>query len=137
MSIDKVLIANPGEVAIRIAQACAELGITSVAVYGEDEAEALRTRIADEAVALPAHGVAAQLDVEALINAAVERGCDAIHPGYGLLAEKAKFAVRCNAAGIIFVGPDAAHLELFGDKVRARKAAAQVRYQRCRGSTAP
>ena len=124
MPIRSLLIANRGEIAIRIARAAADLGIRSVAVYSQDDAESLHTRIADEAVGLDARGVPAYLDIEAIVATAVAAGCDAIHPGYGFLAENAALARACADAGITFVGPSIANLELFGDKGRARAAAA-------------
>src|SRR5436853_640428 len=119
MSFTALLIANRGEIAVRIARASADLGLRSVAVYSEDDAQSLHTRAADAAQPLPGRGPRAYLDGDAVIAAARETGCDAIHPGYGFLAERADFAERCAAAGITFVGPSIAHLDLFGDKVRA------------------
>ena len=125
MSFDAVLIANRGEIAIRIARAAAELGLRTVAVHSEDDAASLHTRASDEVLALDGIGAAAYLDEDAIVRAAIEdTGCGAIHPGYGFLAERASLARRCAAAGIVFVGPKAEHLELFGDKGRARAAAA-------------
>ena len=125
MPIRSLLIANRGEIAIRITRAAADLGIRSVAVYSHDDAESLHTRIADEAVALDARGVPAYLDIEAIVAAAVAAGCDAVHPGYGFLArERRPGAGPARDAGITFVGPSIANLELFGDKGRARAAAA-------------
>ena len=123
MSFDGLLIANRGEIAIRIVRAAADLGLRAVAVHSEDDADSLHNRVADEARALAGIGAAAYLDEEAIVRAAKAAGCDAIHPGYGFLAERASFARRCAEAGIAFVGPKAAHLELFGDKGRARAAA--------------
>ncbi|WP_158924402.1 carboxyl transferase domain-containing protein [Acidisphaera sp. S103] len=123
MPIKRLLIANRGEIAIRIARAAADLGLSAVAVYGADDARSLHLRIADDAVELPGRGAAAYLDIEAIVSAAKAAGCDAIHPGYGFLAERPDFAVRCAEAGLTFVGPSVAHLTLFGDKARARKAA--------------
>ncbi len=123
MPIARLLIANRGEIAIRIARAAADLGIATVAVHSEDDAASLHTRVADEAVALPKSGAAAYLDIDAVIAAAKDAGCDAIHPGYGFLAERADFAEACAAAGLTFVGPSSEHLALFGDKGRARAAA--------------
>ena len=119
----RLLIANRGEIAIRIARAAAELELPSLAVYAEDDAAALHVRKADAAVALRGRGVPAYLDQEQLIAVARAGGCDAIHPGYGFLSENADFARRCAAAGIRFIGPDAAVLELFGDKAQARALA--------------
>ncbi len=123
MALTKLLIANRGEIAIRIARAAAGLGIPSVAVFSEDDASSLHAQVADEAFGLKGAGPAAYLSAEALIAAARASGADAIHPGYGFLAERADFARACAAAGILFVGPDPAHLDLFGDKARAREAA--------------
>ncbi|CAD5108222.1 carboxyl transferase domain-containing protein [Zestomonas carbonaria] len=118
-----VLIANRGEIAIRIARACAELEIRSVAIHAEDDAASLHVRKADRAVPLERRGVPAYLDMERLIAIAREEGCDAIHPGYGFLAENAGFARRCAEAGLRFIGPAPEVLELFGDKARARELA--------------
>ncbi|MBS0560398.1 MAG: carbamoyl-phosphate synthase large subunit, partial [Proteobacteria bacterium] len=123
MRLTKLLIANRGEIAIRIARAAADLGIPTVAVHSEDDAASLHLRAADAAVALPGRGAAAYLDIEAVVAAALSAGCDAVHPGYGFLSERADFARACDAAGLTFVGPDAAHLDLCGDKARARQAA--------------
>lgn len=132
MPFPALLIANRGEIAIRIAQACADLGIRSVAVFAEDDAAGLHTRKADLAVALEGRGVAAYLDMDQLIASAVAHGCTAIHPGYGFLAENAEFARRCQAAGLTFIGPTAETLQLFGDKAAARALA-----QRCNVALVP
>ena len=124
MSVTKLLIANRGEVAVRIARAAADMGVPTVAVYSEDDARSLHLRVADECRALPGQGTAAYLDAGAVIAAATASGCDAIHPGYGFLAERGDFARLCAEVGLTFVGPEAAQLELFGDKARARIAAA-------------
>ena len=118
-----LLIANRGEIAIRIARAASELGIRAVAVYAEDDAASLHVRQADGAIALKGRGVAAYLDMDQLIAIAQAEGCDAVHPGYGFLAENAEFARRCQAAGLCFVGPSAEVLQLFGDKAAARDLA--------------
>ena len=123
MSFDSVLIANRGEIAIRIARAASELGLRTVAVHSEDDAASLHIRAADEARLLDGIGAAAYLNEDAVVQAAKDAGCGAIHPGYGFLAERASFAQRCDDAGIVFVGPKIEHLELFGDKGRARAAA--------------
>ncbi|MEZ5559590.1 MAG: carboxyl transferase domain-containing protein [Pseudomonadales bacterium] len=120
----RLLIANRGEIAIRIARAAAELDIETVAVYSRDDAASLHTRRADRAVALPGAGAAAYLDMQAMLSAATGAGCDAVHPGYGFLAENAEFARLCNHAGVTFVGPRPELLDAFGDKTRARTLAA-------------
>ncbi|MCS6927608.1 MAG: carbamoyl-phosphate synthase large subunit, partial [Candidatus Binatia bacterium] len=124
--IRSLLVANRGEVAIRIIRAAAELGIRTVAIFSEDDTASLHLRAADEARPLRGVGVAAYLDGEQLVAIAKEADCDAIHPGYGFLSESAEFARRCAEAGIVFVGPRAEILELFGDKGQARALA-----QRC------
>ncbi|MEM7187971.1 MAG: carboxyl transferase domain-containing protein [Pseudomonadota bacterium] len=123
MAFSSVLIANRGEIAIRIARAAGDLGLRTVAVFSEDDAASLHTRIADDAVGLNGVGAPAYLDMEGVIEAARSAGCDAIHPGYGFLAERAQFAEACAAAGLTFIGPEPAQLNLFGDKAAARAAA--------------
>jgi acetyl/propionyl-CoA carboxylase alpha subunit len=124
-NLNRLLVANRGEIAIRVMRAAAELGIPTLAVYPEDDADSLHTKKADEAVRLPGQGARAYLDTEAILELAREQGCDALHPGYGFLSENAGLARRCGEAGIVFVGPCADTLELFGDKVRARSVAAE------------
>ncbi len=134
MKISKLLIANRGEIAIRIAAAAAELGISSVAIYSEDDAASLHNRKSDEAIALSGSGVAAYLDGESILEIAKAQGCDAIHPGYGFLAENAAFVRACDATDIVFVGPGADAMELFGDKSRARELAQQCEVPVVEGS---
>lgn len=122
-AITRLLIANRGEIAIRIARAAAELGIPSVAVFAEDDAASLHLRKADQAVALKGRGAAAYLDMQQLLDAALANGCDAVHPGYGFLSENAAFARLCEGAGVRFIGPAADALDTFGDKARARELA--------------
>jgi acetyl/propionyl-CoA carboxylase alpha subunit/acetyl-CoA carboxylase carboxyltransferase component len=122
----KLLIANRGEIAIRIARSAAELGLVTVAVYAEDDALSLHTRQADEAVALKGVGAAAYLDIEGMIAAAKLSGCDAVHPGYGFLSENPAFARTCADAGLTFVGPAPETLALFGDKTAALGLAASL-----------
>jgi len=121
--LKKLLIANRGEIAIRIARSAAEMGIATVSVFAEDDALSLHTRKTDEARGLRGAGAAAYLDGAQIIAVALETGCDAIHPGYGFLSENAGFARACESAGLIFVGPDAETLALFGDKAEARALA--------------
>ncbi|MEA2787003.1 MAG: hypothetical protein QOF71_3107 [Candidatus Eremiobacteraeota bacterium] len=130
----RLLIANRGEIAVRVARAAATLGIASVAVFSEDDAESLHTRIAGEAVRLPGSGPPAYLDADAVIGAALGARCDAIHPGYGFLSENAAFAQRCIDAGLTFVGPRPDVLELFGDKARARALARSLHVPLLAGS---
>ncbi len=125
----RVLIANRGEIAIRIARAAAGLGVETVSVYAPADALGLHTRVTDESRAIGTAGqdpVAAYLDIDALIAVARETGCDAVHPGYGFLSENAAFARRCLAEELTFIGPRPETLELFGDKVQARALAASL-----------
>ena len=123
MGLNAVLIANRGEIAVRIARAVAGLGLRSVAVFSSDDARALHVRASDEARALAGAGARAYLDGAAIIAVALEAGCDAIHPGYGFLSESAAFAQACQAAGLTFIGPRPQALALFGDKASARALA--------------
>ncbi len=118
--IARLLIANRGEIAVRIARSAADLGIETVAVFSEDDAGSPHACAADTVVGLRGRGPAAYLDANQIVAAARERGCQAVHPGYGFLAENASFADACEAAGLIFVGATAEQLRLFGDKARAR-----------------
>ena len=120
MGLRRVLIANRGEIAIRIARSAAELGLAAVAVCSEDDTGSLHAARADEVETLPGRGAAAYLDQAAVLGAAERADCDAVHPGYGFLSESADFAQACVERGITFVGPAPETLELFGDKVRAR-----------------
>ena len=119
----KVLIANRGEIAIRIARAASALGMESVAVFAPADALSLHTRFATEAhgigagLATSADPVRAYLDIDAMIEVARASGCDCVHPGYGFLSENPVFAQRCQEAGLRFVGPPPAALALFGGKV--------------------
>ena len=126
MTFTSVLIANRGEIAIRIARALAGLGLRSVAVYSEDDTRSLHVRAADEAAALRGVGARAYLDGAAIIALAREAGCQAIHPGYGFLSETAAFARLCADAGLTFIGPRPEALDLFGDKAAARALAARL-----------
>src|SRR5699024_2855200 len=124
-SINKVLVANRGEIAIRIFRACTELGIRTVAVYSQEDSGSYHRYKADEAY-LIGEGkspIDAYLDIEGIISLAKQVEVDAIHPGYGFLSENIHFAKRCEEEGIIFIGPTSEHLRMFGDKVRAREQA--------------
>lgn len=124
----RMLIANRGEIAGRIARAAAGLGVESVGVYAPVDALSLHTRQVTEARLLPgaADPVSAYLDADALLGIALDAGCDAVHPGYGFLSENPEFARKCVEAGLVFVGPSAEVLGLFGDKVRARAFAREL-----------
>jgi acetyl/propionyl-CoA carboxylase alpha subunit/acetyl-CoA carboxylase carboxyltransferase component len=125
MSFKRLLIANRGEIAIRVMEAASELELRTVAIFSEDDARSLHVARADEAHQLRGVGAAAYLDGEQILTLAAQAKCDAIHPGYGFLSENAGFARRCAEAGVRFIGPRPDVLELFGDKVRARQFAQQ------------
>ena len=123
----KVLIANRGEVALRIHRACREMGIRTVAVHSEADANAMHVRLADEAVCIgPARSSDSYLNKPAIISAALITGADAIHPGFGFLSENADFAEMVEKHGIVFIGPTSAQMRLMGDKIMARKAAIEA-----------
>jgi acetyl/propionyl-CoA carboxylase alpha subunit len=121
----RVLIANRGEIAVRIAQALHELDVASVAVYADDDAQAMHVQMADAAIALGDSGPAAYLNAQRLIDIAHAQRCDAIHPGYGFLSENAAFAQACQTNGLCFIGPTPEQLALLGDKAQARALAKQ------------
>ncbi|GAA3545550.1 carboxyl transferase domain-containing protein [Amycolatopsis ultiminotia] len=122
----KLLVANRGEIAVRIVETAAVRGIATVAVHPDDDADCLHVTRAEEALRLPGTGAAAYLDVAEIVGAAVKSGCDALHPGYGFLSENPALAAACAEHGIAFVGPSVAALELFGDKSAARERARQL-----------
>jgi acetyl/propionyl-CoA carboxylase alpha subunit/acetyl-CoA carboxylase carboxyltransferase component len=120
-----LLVANRGEIAVRIIRAAADARIRTVAIHPADDADCLHVQYADEAVLLAGRGAAAYLDIDAVLAAARASGCVAVHPGYGFLSEDADFAARCEEAGLVFVGPRPETLALFGDKVAARRLAGE------------
>ena len=120
--INKILIANRGEIAVRIVRACAEMGIKSVAIYAEADRHALHVKKADEAYNLGPDTVAGYLNAHRIVNLAVATGCDALHPGYGFLSENPELAERCERRGIKFIGPTADVIRRMGDKTQARKS---------------
>ena len=124
MTIEKLLIANRGEIALRIHRACHEMGIKTVAVHSTADADAMHVRLADEAICIgPPAARDSYLNIAAIISAAEISGADAIHPGYGFLSENAKFAEIVEAHGIAFVGPKPEHIRTMGDKIEAKRTA--------------
>ncbi len=118
----KILIANRGEIAVRIIRACKEMGISTVAVYSEADREALHVSLADESICIGGPQTKdSYLNMTSVLSAAIVTGAEAIHPGYGLLSENPKFAALCQECNIVFIGPDAATISLMGDKDQARK----------------
>ena len=124
---NRLLVANRGEIAVRIIRACREMGIETVAVYSDADAASMPVRMADFAVRLgPAPATESYLRVEAIVAAALDSGAEAIHPGYGFLSERATFAASVEAAGLAFVGPSSRTIAALGDKIAARRAAAEA-----------
>ncbi|WP_026199515.1 acetyl-CoA carboxylase biotin carboxylase subunit [Lamprocystis purpurea] len=118
----KILIANRGEIAVRVIRACAEMGIRSAAVFAEADRHSLHVKKADEAYSLGGDPLAGYLNVHNIVNLALTTGCDAIHPGYGFLSENPELALACTRRGLTFIGPTAAVIERMGDKTQARLA---------------
>ena len=133
----KLMIANRGEIAVRVLRAAGELGIRTVAVYSRDDAHSLHRRLADESHGLDKSGAAAYLDIDAVLRAAKGARCDAIHPGYGFLSENAGFARLCGEAGHTFVGPRPELLSLFGNKAEARNMAERLGVPILSGTSEP
>ncbi|MCK6451327.1 MAG: acetyl-CoA carboxylase biotin carboxylase subunit [Alphaproteobacteria bacterium] len=124
---EKVLIANRGEIALRILRACREMGIQTVAVHSTADADAMHVRLADESVCIgPPPAADSYLNITAILSAAAITGADAIHPGVGFLAENARFAEQAAENGIVFIGPTPDHIRLMGDKIAAKKAAREL-----------
>jgi len=123
-TISRILIANRGEIAVRIIRACRRLGIEAIVAVSEPDRESLAARIADRAVCIgPAPSVRSYLDINTLITAALGTGADAVHPGYGFLAEQPGLPDACTQNGLIFIGPTAENIRQMGDKLMARKVA--------------
>jgi len=120
--IRKILIANRGEIAVRIIRACAEMGVRSVAIYSDADRFSLHVKKADESYSLGSDPLAGYLNVHRIVNLAASAGCDAIHPGYGFLSENAELAAACKRRGITFIGPSAEVIQRMGDKTEARDA---------------
>jgi pyruvate carboxylase subunit A len=124
--IEKILVANRGEIAVRVVRACAELGIKSVAIYTDADRHALHVKKADEAYNVGPDPVGGYLNAHRIVNLAVATGCDALHPGYGFLSENVQLAEICARRGVIFIGPSPEALKRMGDKTAAREAAIQA-----------
>jgi acetyl/propionyl-CoA carboxylase alpha subunit/acetyl-CoA carboxylase carboxyltransferase component len=133
----KLLIANRGEIAIRVARTASDMNIATATIYTKDDAASLHVRAADEPLALKGSGAAAYLDGPQIVRLALESGCDAIHPGYGFLSENSAFSRLCNNAGVVFVGPSPETLDLFGNKVQARALARRLGIPILAGSNGP
>ncbi|MFP1649064.1 pyruvate carboxylase [Enterococcus mundtii] len=135
----KVLVANRGEIAVRVFRACTELGIQTVGVYAEEDEYSVHRFKADEAylVGKGKRPIDAYLDIEGILEIAKASGADAIHPGYGLLSENLHFATRCKEEGITFVGPELHHLDIFGDKIKAKTAAIEAGIASIPGTDGP
>jgi len=138
MLVDKLLIANRGEIALRIHRACHEMGIKTVAVHSTADSDAMHVRLADEAICIgPPSAAESYLNIPNIISAAEISGADAIHPGYGFLSENAQFAEIVEAHGLIFVGPKPEHIRTMGDKIEAKRTAGALGLPLVPGSDGP
>ncbi len=135
----KVLVANRGEIATRVFRACSELNIKTVAIFAEEDQYSVHRFKSDEAylVGKGKKPIDAYLDIEDIIRVAKEAKVDAIHPGYGFLSENLEFAKRCREEGLVFVGPELHHLDIFGDKIKAKTAALEAGIPSIPGSDGP
>ena len=136
-NISKVLIANRGEIALRIIRACKELEMKSVVVFSEVDVDGVWVKKADECYPIMGNPVQAYLDYEPILSIAKKAGCDAIHPGYGFLSESPEFAAACKENDIIFIGPKAEHIELFGDKMASKVAMKKIGVPVLEGTDTP
>ena len=138
MAIEKVLIANRGEIALRIHRACHEMGIKTVAVHSTADAEAMHVRLADQAICIgPPPATHSYLNIPAIISAAEISQADAIHPGYGFLSENARFAEIVESHNIVWIGPKPEHIRMMGDKIEAKTTAARLGLPLVPGSPGP
>src|SRR5258707_9068328 len=124
---DKILIANRGEVALRVLRACKELGVPSVAVHSTADEDAMHVRLADESVCIgPPSARESYLNIPSILAACEITGANAVHPGYGFLSENARFAEILSAHGVAFIGPSAEHIRIMGDKIEAKRTAVRL-----------
>jgi len=135
--IKKILIANRGEIALRIIRACKELEITSLVVHSKVDIEGVWVKTSDVSIEMEGHPVDVYLDYDNIIKIALENKCDAIHPGYGFLSESADFAEACTKNGLIFIGPKAEHIALFGDKIASKNAMKEIGVPVIEGTESP
>ncbi len=134
---DKILIANRGEIALRVHRACREMGIATVAVHSEADAGAMHVRLADESVCIgPAAASKSYLNIPSIIAACEITGAQAVHPGYGFLSENARFAEIIEAHGLTFIGPRPEHIRMMGDKITAKQPPGTRGFPWCRAPTA-
>src|SRR5882757_1095418 len=124
---EKILIANRGEIALRVLRACKELGIETVAVHSTADADAMHVRLADESVCIgPPSATESYLNIPSIVSACEITGAEAVHPGYGFLSENARFADILTAHNIVFIGPSGDHIRMMGDKIEAKRTAKRL-----------